>query len=73
MQVLSTDKFTVHIFTDHPPPHCHVRFMDGEEILVTVPSFKKIAGEKTLTKEIKDCLLDNIDYICMKMDEFNNN
>ncbi|MDA9554647.1 DUF4160 domain-containing protein [Pelobium sp.] len=73
MKVLQLENFTVHIYSSHPPPHCHLKFNDGEEILVALPTIKKIAGEKTLTKEIKNCLLENIDFICTKLDEFNTN
>jgi len=68
MQVLKFNDFTVHIYTTYPPPHCHVRFNDGEEILVSIPAFTKIAGNRALTREIEACLLENIDFICTKLD-----
>lgn len=73
MKVLQWNNFSVHLYSNHPPPHCYIRFSDGEEILVSVPTFKKIAGERVLTEEIKVYLSEHLDFICNKLDEFNNN
>lgn len=72
MKVLQFDNFSVYIYADHAPPHCHLRFSDGEDIIVSIPGFKTLTGDgKRLKKSIKELLIENIDFLCTKWDEFN--
>ncbi len=71
MKVLQYDNFAVYIYSDHAPPHCHVRFSDGDELIIALPSFKTLAGGKNLKRNIKELLMENLDFLCTKWDELN--
>jgi len=72
MQILVFNQFSVYIYAGQvPPPHCHLRFYDGNDILLSIPNFKVLGGENTLDEDIINILLDNLDYICNKWDELN--
>jgi len=72
MKVLQFNNFSVHVYTDYAPPHCHLRFIDGDDIIVSLPEFKMLTGDgKRLKKAIKELLIENIDFLCTKWDEVN--
>ncbi|MFP9097928.1 DUF4160 domain-containing protein [Flavobacterium sp. RHBU_24] len=55
---------------DHPPPHCHLRRSDGSESRVAIPSLKVMTGP-ALSKKEKEAILDQLDELCDKFDQFN--
>jgi hypothetical protein len=52
---------------EHPYPHCHVRWKDGTESYVLIPSLQVLFGKK-LTKAVEKMLLDNLDALCDEFD-----
>ena len=72
MKVLQFDSFSVYIYADHAPPHCHLRFNDGADMIVSLPNLKSLAGDrKRVKKNVKELLIENIDFLCTKWDELN--
>ncbi len=52
-------------------PHCHVRWTDGTDLEVTLPSLSRIAGEKVLTRAEKELIAEHVDEIIAKWQELN--
>jgi hypothetical protein len=72
MKVLQFDNFAVYIYADHAPPHCHLRFSDGADMIVSLPNLNSLTGDgKRLKKVVKELLIENIDFLCTKWDELN--
>jgi len=72
MEILKFDRFSIVIYGGVAPPHCHIRFPQGDDVIISLPTFSALAGDRTLiTSEIKKQLFENIDFICNKWDELN--
>jgi hypothetical protein len=63
MRVLDSDCFAVYIYDDeHPPPHCHLIFSDGEEVVVGLP-FLNVWYGKSIRRKVRQYLEENIDLL----------
>lgn len=73
MKVVSDGRFSVYVYSEigvkHHWPHCHVRWVDGETV-VMLPGLTIIAGVD-LPKPAKELLRGNIDEIVDKWIELN--
>lgn len=70
MKVVHGAKFSIYVYRDHPPPHCHVRFNDGSDISVDIPLMNPRYGA-SLTREVREAILENLDDICETWDTLN--
>lgn len=70
MKVLKGPNFDIYVYKDHAPPHCHVRFRNGKEVVVKLFTLEPLYGEK-VSKAIKKCITDNLDFLFNKWDELN--
>jgi hypothetical protein len=48
-----------------------VRWTDGTDLEVTLPSLSRIAGEKVLTRAEKELIAEHVDEIIAKWQELN--
>lgn len=72
MLVLEFNKFEVHMYSHHAPPHFHLRFIEADDLVLSLPNLKILAGDKKELQEyMKELLIDNIDFLCTKWDELN--
>lgn len=72
MKVLQFDNFSIYIYPDHAPPHCHLRFTNGVDMIVSLPNLKSLTGDGLkLKRSVKQLLIENIDFLCTKWDELN--
>lgn len=55
---------------DHPPPHCHIRFSDGTELVVELPTLEPMYGG-SISKDLKKVLIQNFETILDAWDELN--
>lgn len=63
MRVIDADGFAVYIYDDeHPPPHCHVIYANGDEIVVGLP-FLDVWFGGSIKKKVRKCLEDNLDLL----------
>ncbi len=54
MKIFGNERFSVYIHeNDHPPPHCHVRFVDKSEVCVMIPIVEPMYGA-TISHEIRE-------------------
>ena len=58
MKVFDGSNFKVYVYKDHYPPHCHVVFSDGSEIVVDLLNLEPMYGGK-LDKKMRKTLLNN--------------
>lgn len=71
MPFIESDCFGVYVYDeDHPPPHCHVIFTDGEEVVVTLPLLQPLHGKK-LDKKTKRVLTQKLDQLVDEWDRLN--
>jgi hypothetical protein len=70
MKIIDGDNFSVYVYIDHPPPHCHVRHGDGSESIIGLPLLNLITGVK-FNKKIHNELISNLDTIIEKWEELN--
>ena len=72
MEILKFERFSVVIYGGVEPPHCHIRFGNSGDVIVSLPTFSTLAGnDRAITAEIREQLCENIDFICNKWDELN--
>jgi hypothetical protein len=63
MRVLDSECFAVYIYDDeHPPPHCHLIFNNGDEVVVGLPMLDAWYG-KALKKRVRKVLEENLDQL----------
>jgi hypothetical protein len=73
MKVLNSSNFDVYIYTDdHPPQHCHIRFLDGSESIIGLPLLNLIHGVQ-IDKKVRMYLLENLETLTTKWDKLNPN
>jgi hypothetical protein len=73
MPFIESDNFGVYVYDrDHPPPHCHVRFFNGEEVVITLPLLNVLHGGK-LEKKVRKVLLEHLDELVEEWDRINPN
>lgn len=71
MKVVKSAKYSIYIYSEeHLPPHCHVRYKDGSEVCVDIPLIIPRFGV-TISKELANLIIKNIDKLCEKWDELN--
>jgi hypothetical protein len=70
MKVLSNDNFSVYVYSDHPPPHCHIKYCDGTVIRISLLLLTSL-DEVTISRDLRDYLLDNLDKLTEKWDQYN--
>lgn len=70
MKVVSGNNFNIYVYKDHPPPHCHVRFSDNSEILVSLPLAEPLHGG-TISKEIEESIFSNLNPLTEMWDKLN--
>lgn len=71
MPFVESDNFSVYVYDeDHPPPHCHVRFSNGKELVVTLPLLKPLHGGK-LDKRVRRVLSENLDQLVSEWERLN--
>lgn len=71
VRILTEDQFSVWVYAnDHPPPHCHIRRNDGDEIVVTLPLMEPLYGGE-LTKKEFQAIQDNIDTLLIAWEAYN--
>ncbi len=69
MRIVDSDGFSVYIYDhEHPPPHCHVKFNNGEEVVVGLPLLDVWFG-KSIKKRVRKCLEQNLDLLTDTWDE----
>ena len=70
MRIATGSNCSIHIYPrDHPPPHCHVRFSDGTEVLVDLPLIQVRFG-KEISDEVRRLIEDKLDTICDLFDQW---
>jgi hypothetical protein len=63
--------FSIHVWgNDHPPPHCHVKFKDGTEVCVIIPSIEPMYGA-SINNEVKTAIMEHIDELADLWDKCN--
>lgn len=63
MRVLESAGLAVYIYDDeHPPPHCHIVFSDGEEVVVGLP-FLNVWFGRTIKRRVKKLLEINLELL----------
>lgn len=63
MRVFTIENCSVYIYDDdHPPPHCHVRFKGGEEIVVGLPLLNPWYG-KALDRNTRGILEEHLEKL----------
>lgn len=70
VNVVKGKKFSIYVYEDHPPPHCHVRFPDNSEISVSLPFIEPLY-RATITKEIEEAIEKNLDLLTNIWDKLN--
>ena len=69
MRILEKDGVAVYIYdNEHPPPHCHLVFSNGEEKIVGLPLLDVWFG-KSIKKWIRNYLEENIETLLNTWDE----
>lgn len=69
MKIFGNKKFSVSINeVDHPPPHCHVRFIDGSVVCVTIPFVEPMYGA-TISRDIRDAIEKKLDALTKAWDK----
>lgn len=63
--VLKSEGFQVYIYEEdeHPPPHCHVIFSNGDQVVVGLPFLNLMYGGR-LKRSEKKFLKKNINKLC---------
>jgi hypothetical protein len=70
MKICEDGKYKIYVYhKDHNPPHCHVR-TNGRDIVVYLPSLERL-DDKALKRDLKELLLENLDLLIDKWEEFN--
>ncbi len=63
MRVLDGESFAVYIYDDeHPPPHCHLIFNNGDDFIIGLP-FLNVWFGKSIKKKIRKFLEQNLDLL----------
>lgn len=59
----------IHRENEHPPPHCHIRWSDGTESWVLLPTLRVVFG-KELTKAAENVILENLEKLINAWEEY---
>jgi hypothetical protein len=71
MKIVGNDIFGIYIYpNDHPPPHCHVRYKNGDDISVDIPLI--IARYKAQISKPETLMIEeNIEKLCSEWERLN--
>ncbi|MES1181543.1 MAG: DUF4160 domain-containing protein [Flavobacterium sp.] len=70
MKIAGNGKYSIYVYKDHPPPHCHVRCKNGEEWIIEIPLLTDLFGQ-IMPKDMFKFLTENITAISVKWEELN--
>lgn len=71
MRVFNNNRLKIYVYAgDHPPPHCHVVFRDGNSASIDIPLIEARYGYK-LSVEVRDIIEINLDKICEAWEKLN--
>ena len=71
MKIAGNSKFNLYIYAkDHPPPHCHVRYSNGEDVSVDIPTIEPRFGA-TISAEVFTEIEKYLDDLCNAWDQLN--
>jgi CRISPR/Cas system CSM-associated protein Csm2 small subunit len=70
MKVVKGKNFGVYVYSDHPPPHCHVRYSDEKDIQVDIPMIIPRFGE-TISREVKEIIQEHLDELIDAWEKLN--
>ena len=71
MKVTENGRFGVYVYAnEHPPPHCHLRYGNGDDISVLLPTMVPMYGA-VIDKKDKEFLVKNIKIITDAWEKYN--
>ena len=70
MKIYGNKSFSIFIHeSDHPPPHCHVRFADETVVCVSIPFIEPMYGT-TISHKVRNIIEEYMDDITDAWDKF---
>lgn len=71
MLIFGNAKFKVYVYSDdHPPPHCHIRFSDGEDVSVDIPLIIPRYGME-ISKNVEKAIVAHLEELCDAWEQLN--
>jgi hypothetical protein len=70
VKVFGNNKFSVFVYKDHPPPHCHVRLGDKSDVCVAIPLIQPMYGAE-ISREVREEIENNLEALIEAWDKLN--